>query len=94
MIGTQNGAELELFCRQKGIPAAVIGKTVKGNDRLLYSGENCRYLERPAEDELTKFSWGSSWKNKGLLPGKDKNRKSHKRNPDKGNTGILSEKDK
>lgn len=94
LIGTQNGAELELFCRQKGIPAAVIGKAVKGNDRLLYSGENCRYLERPAEDELTKFSWGSSWKNKGLLPGKDKNRKNHKRNPDKGNTGILSEKDK
>lgn len=72
LIGTPNGTELELFCRQKGIPAAVIGQAVKGNNRLLYSGENCRYLERPAEDELTKFSWGSSWKKKGLLPGKHK----------------------
>ena len=54
--------------------------------------KTAEYLERPAEDELTKFSWGSSWKNKGLLPGKDKNQKNHKRNQDKGNTGILSEK--
>ena len=76
LIGTQNGAELELFCRQKGIPAAVIGKAVKGNDRLLYSGENCRYLERPAEDELTKFPGEAPGKIKACFRAKIKIRKA------------------
>ncbi len=43
-------------------PAAVIGKAVEGNDRLLYSSELTRYLERPSQDELTRFSWGEKWR--------------------------------
>lgn len=70
LIGVKSGDELVRFCYQKDVPAAVIGKAVKGNDRLLYSGENTRYLERPTQDEITKFSWGQEWKKSGILPGK------------------------
>ena len=41
--------------RREGIMAAVIGQTNSGNDRLLYSGGNARYLERPAKDEINRF---------------------------------------
>ena len=40
----------------------MIGKAVEGNDRLLYSGGLTRYLERPSQDELTRFSWGEKWR--------------------------------
>ena len=72
LVGTLKGEELVQYCSDQGIPAAVIGKTVKGNDRILRSGENVRYLERPSQDEITKFSWGEKWKNSGRLPGKKK----------------------
>ncbi len=71
LVGTVRGEELVQYSEQ-GIPAAVIGKAVKGNDRILRSGENIRYLERPSQDEITKFSWGEKWKNSGRLPGKKK----------------------
>lgn len=70
LIGVRNGEELVQYCVQQEIPAAVIGRAVKGNDRLLYSGQNTRYLERPSEDELVKFSWGEQWKDKNRLPGR------------------------
>lgn len=34
-------------CEREGIPACLIGTTNAGNDRLLYSGDTCRYLDRP-----------------------------------------------
>ncbi len=37
-----------------GIPAAVIGKASAGNDRVLYQGEERRFLEPPKTDELYK----------------------------------------
>ncbi len=43
--------------RREGIMAAVIGQTDSGNNRLLYSGGNARYLERPAEDETKKLGF-------------------------------------
>ncbi len=72
LVGTVRGEELVQYYSEQGIPAAVIGKAVKGNDRILRSGENIRYLERPSQDEITKFSWGEKWKNSGRLPGKKK----------------------
>ena len=72
LVGTLKGEELVQYCSDQGIPAAVIGKAVKGNDRILRSGENVRYLERPSQDEITKFSWVEKWKNSGRLPGKKK----------------------
>ncbi|MDO4274610.1 MAG: AIR synthase-related protein [Eubacteriales bacterium] len=52
LIGIPSGEALvEEFLRM-GIPAAVIGHANEENDRLLYSRENVRYLDRPAEDEI------------------------------------------
>lgn len=57
LIGTANGEALVQLLEKKGIPAAVIGVANDGNDRLLYSGENVRFLERPTKDEMEKRKW-------------------------------------
>lgn len=62
LLGCTDGAKVVQECLHQQIPAAVIGKAVEGNDRLLYSGGLTRYLERPSQDELTKFSWGEKWR--------------------------------
>ena len=54
LIGICGGEALVQELHNAGYEAAVIGQTNAGNDRLLYSGGNARYLERPAEDELYK----------------------------------------
>lgn len=58
LAGIPSGEGLVQICQQLGIMAAVIGQTNKGNDRLLYSGENVRYLERPGRDEKEKLWQG------------------------------------
>ncbi len=55
LVGIPSGEGLVRKCQAAGLPAAVIGQANAGNDRLLYSGENFRYLDRPAEDELYKI---------------------------------------
>lgn len=57
LIGISSGESLVQEYRRMGLPAAVIGQTNRGNDRLLYSGENARYLDRPARDEIYKRNW-------------------------------------
>lgn len=54
LAGVTGGEAFAQACQKKGITAAVIGCADGGNDRLLYSGENARYLERPAQDEISK----------------------------------------
>lgn len=61
LVGIHGGEALVQAYQQMGIPAAIIGQTNGENDRLLYSGENTRYLERPAKDEIFRMSWGESW---------------------------------
>ena len=58
LLGCTDGAKVVQECLHQQIPAAVIGKAVEGNDRLLYSGGLTRYLERPSQDELTRFFLG------------------------------------
>lgn len=55
LLGIQGGDAFVQELRREGIMAAVIGQTNSGNDRLLYSGGNARYLERPADDEIKKL---------------------------------------
>ena len=55
LAGIPSGEGLVRKCQAAGLPAAVIGQANAGNDRLLYSGENFRYLDRPAEDEIYKM---------------------------------------
>lgn len=52
LIGISRGEELAATFRRRGWMAEVIGQTVRGKDRLLYSRENVRYLDRPGEDEI------------------------------------------
>ncbi|MGN1205749.1 MAG: AIR synthase-related protein [Eubacterium sp.] len=47
LIGTEKGGELVRILRQNGIPAAVIGRVTKGNDRMIRHGEETRFLTPP-----------------------------------------------
>ncbi len=62
LLGCADGQKIVQELSYLQVPAAVIGKAVAGNDRLLYSGELTRYLERPSQDELTRFVWGEEWR--------------------------------
>lgn len=55
LIGTGQAAQLLGALQDAGIPAAVIGRATDKNDRLIHNGENCRYLDRPKQDELWRF---------------------------------------
>ena len=57
LLGIRGGDAFVQQLRREGIMAAVIGQTDSGNDRLLYSGGNARYLERSAEDEIKKLGF-------------------------------------
>ena len=57
LMGIHGGDAFVQQLRREGIMAAVIGQTDSGNNRLLYSGGNARYLERPAEDETKKLGF-------------------------------------
>lgn len=52
LIVTPNGGELVRTLEEAGVPAAVIGRTVQGNDRIVRHGEESRYLEPANGDQL------------------------------------------
>ena len=35
-----------------GVKAAVIGRVTDGHDKVIYNGEDIRYIDRPAPDEI------------------------------------------
>ena len=51
---TENGEALADALNQKGIQAAVIGQLTDSNDKIIHNGEDMRYIDRPAPDELIK----------------------------------------
>lgn len=51
---TENGEALADALNQKGIQAAVIGQLTDSNDKVIHNGEDMRYIDRPAPDELMK----------------------------------------
>ena len=55
LIFTENGEALVEQYEKAGIQAAVIGKTTVDTARVLVGGEEKRFLERPATDELLKL---------------------------------------
>lgn len=55
LIGAKRGNDVVDLLTRHGIPAVVIGKTTKGNDRVIRNGEEERYLEPPKSDELNKI---------------------------------------
>ncbi len=52
LIGIRGADFFVQELRRAGAMVELIGQTNTGRDRLLYSGENPRYLDRPVEDEL------------------------------------------
>lgn len=51
---TENGEALADALNQKGIQAAVIGQLTDSNDKIIHNGEDMRYIDRPAPDEIMK----------------------------------------
>ena len=56
LAGTDRGDALVTELQNRGIRAAVIGRTTSENGRLIRNGEEVRYLDRPAQDELWRLS--------------------------------------
>ena len=54
LMGTQNGNALVKALEEAGIPAAIIGKAVAGNDNVIIREGERFYLEPPNSDELYK----------------------------------------
>ena len=52
LMGAEDGNQLVHELEKAGIPAAVIGKAMAGNDRVLRNEEERRFLEPPKPDEL------------------------------------------
>lgn len=52
MIAAEDGAELVKAMEQAGIPAAVIGRTTRGKDKIIRRDGEIGYLERTIGDEL------------------------------------------
>ena len=51
----ENGEALADALNQKGIQVAVIGQLTDSNDKVIHNGEDMRYIDRPAPDELMKI---------------------------------------
>lgn len=52
IMAAEDGTGLKAALEEGGIPAAIIGRTTEGNDRILRNEEEVRYLERPKTDEV------------------------------------------
>jgi len=52
LILTSNGGELVRALEEAGVPAAVIGRTTQGNDRIVRRGEEVRYLQPANGDSI------------------------------------------
>ena len=49
---TEDGPGTVDALEKAGIPGTLVGRTTKGNDRILRNGQEIRYLDRPQPDEL------------------------------------------
>lgn len=54
LIAAPDGPGLIHALEKQGIPAALAGKAVTGNDRVIVNGEERRFLEPPKTDEIYK----------------------------------------
>lgn len=51
----KNGEAAAAALKQRDIQAAVIGQLTDSNDKVIHNGEDVRYIDRPAPDELMKI---------------------------------------
>ena len=55
LVLAANGGELVRALENAGVPAAVIGRTTQGNDRVIRHGEESRFLEPANGDEIFRY---------------------------------------
>lgn len=60
LMAAWDGNGLVRQLAKEGIAASVVGKATTGNDRVIYSGGERRFLEPPKPDELYKVMQGDS----------------------------------
>lgn len=55
LVVVEDGETFVQQMNEKGIPATLIGKLTDNNDKILKNGEEIRYIDRPAPDEIMKI---------------------------------------
>lgn len=55
LMVTENAEALCQRLAEQGIPASVIGQITDNNDKIIQNGEEIRYIDRPAPDEIYKI---------------------------------------
>ena len=55
ILAADHGQTLVEQLAGEKIPAAVIGQFTDSHDRLIYNGDEKRYLDKPAQDEIFRY---------------------------------------
>lgn len=55
LFTADDGKQAVQMLTDKGIPAKIIGRTMPGKGKIIRNGEEIRYLDRPAPDEIYKI---------------------------------------
>ncbi|MBR4084545.1 MAG: AIR synthase family protein [Lachnospiraceae bacterium] len=55
VMTAEDGNSLVLALQEQGIPAVVVGKITDSKDRMIFNGEEKRFLDKPAADEIYKY---------------------------------------
>ena len=55
LILADDGEAMAEALREAGVPATVIGRLTDNNDKIIRNGEEIRYIDRPAPDEIMKI---------------------------------------
>ena len=55
LVVTDQESRVKRSLEAKGIKVSVIGEITDNNDKVIRNGEDLRYIDRPAPDELAKI---------------------------------------
>ena len=55
LMAVEDGEDFVQQMNDQGVPAVLIGKLTDNNDKILKNGEEIRYIDRPAPDEIMKI---------------------------------------
>jgi hydrogenase expression/formation protein HypE len=58
LILAEDGEVMAEALRETGVQATVIGRLTDNNDKIIRNGEEVRYIDRPAPDEIMKIYGG------------------------------------
>ena len=58
LMAVPDGQKMVDRLKQAGICGAVIGRTTDKKEKVLHNGEEMRYLDKPAQDEIEKLEYG------------------------------------